>query len=106
MKITLIEKEVTCGKSIEFSTQELIALKDKQEAIEAVFIKYGEESDKNISASVKTKRETIETLKPLFEDMHNFIGYLVEGVRSTSEVHRELFMSEREKELEQVSVED
>lgn len=98
MRIIAEQREALVGRQINLSTQELIALKDKWEKMEQVLEAYSTPQD-GISKAVKVTQKALDDIIPLLEDINNFLSQLTDGVQSTSEVHDELFMSEREKEL-------
>lgn len=98
MRIIAEQREALVGRQINLSTQELIALKDKWEKMEQVLEAYSTPQD-SISKAVKVTQKALDDIIPLLEDINNFLSQLTDGVQSTSEVHDELFMSEREKEL-------
>ena len=90
------------GVEVQLTTQELIALKDKQQAIESTLGNYANEDE---GPKRKHSRQVLNELLPLLENMSVFINILTDGVVSTSEVHDELFVNERIRELEQSQVE-
>lgn len=87
MKIQDKVTEASVGKTVELSTQELIALKDKWECIQNISLDY---SDKGKFSKLHG-RNAMENLIPLLHQMSNFMNTVTEGVQSTLQVHEELF---------------